>query len=227
MTLRLIGLTLLSTLLSACSHQAGIDAANIESKSGGEITETQRAWYWADVVDQQPLKAYDHVKRNNHTSYDSEYHWQNGVLSEVIRQGERMSRQGSERQTFRTHLRFDEQGQAVYQQDKVNQQVFPLTAHAIADIKQQADHVITTLLNSKSSRYLIQGFWDGQQFHSCHRRFHYTLDDETTVLLAGKVTPTYVAGMGYTTSQKVMVKQILDMDANRDSCLEPQELIEK
>ncbi|MDP5255462.1 MULTISPECIES: DUF1481 domain-containing protein [unclassified Vibrio] len=227
MTFRPFAYTALAVLLSACSNQAGIDVANIESKSGGEITQSQRAWYWADVVDQQPLSAYDHVKLSNQTSYHSEYHWQDGVLSEVVRQGSRIEAKGRERQSFRTHLRFDSQGQAVYQQDKVDQQVFPLTPDAIADIKQQANHVITTLLNSKSSRHLIQGFWDGKQFLSCHRRFHYALDSDSKATLANKATPTYVAGLGYTTSQQVALKQILDIDAQRDTCLEPQVLLEK
>ncbi|MCV5838969.1 DUF1481 domain-containing protein, partial [Escherichia coli] len=61
----------------------------------------------------------------DHGWYKSDYRWDEGELRELIRKGEQIDAK-QKLVPFQIHIRFNKDGEAIYQQYRVNRKVLPL-----------------------------------------------------------------------------------------------------
>ncbi len=115
--------------------------------------------YWMTERLTRVSTAADYVTMGDYGSYQSDYRWDDGELRELIRKGKQLdAKQGLV--PFQIHIRFNKDGDAVYQQYRVNGKVLPLQRDQLERYKQEANDVVTSIKKqSRDGQSLIQGYW--------------------------------------------------------------------
>jgi hypothetical protein len=223
-------LLLSSGLLFGCSSTQPLSTVDFEQYSGGERVGDVISLFWYTESQDLPHSASDFVQSDWDGWYQTSYRWQGKVLREIVREGTQRSGKGLV--PFHTHLRFGKNGEAVYQQYRVDGKVFPLTADALEHYKNQAIAIIGTVKKQdKQGTELIQGVWNGQQFETCSGHdyakveFNQTLPGFVIHRLAS--LDNYIAFLGYIRNNRVYVQEILILADDDHDCIDRPQLIEE
>lgn len=219
-------------MLAGCTTSLPYDPLQLQQVSqysGGETEGDATRFYWYSERQNAPVSAADYVVSQRFGWYQSSYRWDEGELREVVREG--MQPKAHQLVPYRVQIRFDKNGEAIYQQYRVDGKVLPLNQNQLAQYQQQADSLAEkTRQQNSQDLTLIQGIWDGEVFESCsgrdynHLEFNQTLPDFVVSRLAS--LDSYVAFLGSADDDAVRIEQILTLDDDSHDCVQRPALIE-
>lgn len=216
-------------LLAGCS--SSLPHPNLEflnDYSGGQSTGDVTRLYWYTEYQNRPVKGSDYVLQGDHGHYQTSYRWEEGQVREVVREG--MQLKGNALVPYRVQLRFNPQGEAVYQQFRVEGKVLPLNQQQREEYLDQAQS-LSVLSKTQASQdvMLYQGVWDGQVFTSCAQEsfsqvsFASSVPDVITQRLA---TDHYLVVLAKKSKARLDVQQVLVIAESGHACIERPALIE-
>ncbi|EMK3316315.1 DUF1481 domain-containing protein [Vibrio vulnificus] len=227
---RLLSLTAL-LILAGCSSAPRPNLEQFTNFSGGQTMGDATSFYWVTDKLTGPHKASDYVFSGDYGWYQSEYRWDEGALRELIREGEQLdSKLGLV--PYRIHVRFNVEGDAVYQQYRLNGKVLPIQQEQLQRYQYEADALVKeTKQQSREGLELIQGYWDGETFETCSGEEYSKLEFNQT--LPGFVVnrlasvDSYVAFLGKKSSRRLEVETLLLLDEDDRDCVEKPVLLEE
>ncbi|WNJ96458.1 DUF1481 domain-containing protein [Vibrio ruber] len=225
---------LLSGLMLGCSSSQQSTSVSLENYSGGERMGDATSLYWYTEESNHPYAADDYIQSRHDGWYQTSYRWENSVLKELIREGEQISVTAGKQELvpFRVHVRFDKNGDAVYQQYRVNHKVFPLTAEALGHYKSQAEAIVDTVKKQdKQDQTLIQGVWDGETFETCSGQEYEKVEFNKTlpgfVIQRLSSLDNYMAFLGNIRNGRVYIQELLMLADDGHECITRPNLLEK
>lgn len=165
---RILSTFFLSLFLFGCSSSPS-DEQRIKSSTftGGEIQGDTTRYYWYTHRLQQPVSASDYVTMGDNGWYKTSYRWDKTVLVEIMREGE-MRDEKNALVTYAMHVRYNGNGEAVYQRYRNDGKIYPLMAKQLQQFKDQSVNLVDNVKSlNEENIYLFQGEWDGKSFYSC------------------------------------------------------------
>ncbi len=228
---KLLAPSLLASLLVGCSSSA--PAPNLDQfteYTGGQTLGDATSLYWYTERITFPYKAADYVGAGDYGWYKSDYRWEDGDIRELIREGQQLKdNQGLV--PYRIHVRFNKNGEAIYQHYRLDGKVLPLKVDKIAWLKQEASNIPKrTKQQSGSGVRLIQGYWDGTSFETCTGQSYEQIEFNETLpsFVVNRLSSvdSYAAFLGQTRGRKVVVNQLLMLAEDSHDCIERPVLIE-
>tara|TARA_Y100001956_G_scaffold77191_1_gene87213 strand:- start:3002 stop:3697 length:696 start_codon:yes stop_codon:yes gene_type:complete len=223
---------LLGSLLVGCS--SGTPTPNLDQFSdytGGRSMGDATSLYWYTERLSSSYTAADYVTAGDYGWYQTDYRWAEGELRELVREGEQLT-DNQKLAPYRIHVRFNKEGDAVYQQYRLDGRVLPLSRDKLAWLRQEAlDIVETTKQNDKDGLELIQGYWDGSTFETCGGNNYSMIEFNQTLpsFVVNRLSSVdnYIALLGSTRGSRVTVKELLMLAEDSQDCIERPSLIEE
>lgn len=233
---------LLLSLLAGCSspgswtdHITNTFSGSVEpvDLSGGELAGQQKAFYWYTRALSKPTIASDYVMLPANAWYKSSYQWQDGVIKEIVREGEMQQVEGGLK-PFLVHIRFSAQGEAIYQRYRVDNQVLPLNQTDLDYYSKQASELVKKVDNIHDQGYqLVQGVWNGNTFEGCdgvqYRNIEFDQADNMPDMIKQRLNSvhSYAAFIGSADkkSKTVTVEHLLSLDDANHGCVQRAHLI--
>ncbi len=179
---RILSVLLISTALLGCSvNLSNKQSSKLATLTGGEIQGDTINYYWYTAQSQQSFTASDYVTVSDGSWYRTTYRGEKNVLVEVVREGKEQD-SGGVLIPYKIHVRYNGNGEAVYQRYSKNKRIFPLIPAQLQLYQQQSKHLIAevTKLNAKGLS-LYQGEWNGGTFYSCNDKRYEKLDFKQTL----------------------------------------------
>ncbi|MGL6261232.1 DUF1481 domain-containing protein [Vibrio sp. WXL103] len=217
------------TLAGCASSGPNPAIEQIRDLTGGQIVGDATSLYWSSDRLGEAVSASDHVMMGDYGYYQTEYRWEDGVVRELVRQGTQLN--DNELVPFRLHVRFNKDGNAIYQRYRIDGNVRPVSSQLLANLKSDAAGVVAVTRDQDQRGFdLFQGYWDGQEFNSCSGssfpevKFNYPMPKVLMNRLAS--VDSYVALVGRARSTRIEVEQLLLLDDDGRDCIERPELIE-
>jgi hypothetical protein len=217
-------LVILSSLLLGCSATESIDS-QLKVYSGGSRMGDATSFFWyTEKSVALPYQGSDYVVSTSDGWYQTHYTWIDSSVREIVREGEMMV--DDELVPFTLHLRFNAEGEAIYQQYRVDGKIRPLQDNALSGYLKQAEAIAaTTKSQSQKNMALIQGVWDGKTFETCD-------GDEYSKLEFNKTLPSfvidrlsnfdnYLAFLGNIRHGEVYIQELLTLDDEKHDCIKP------
>lgn len=217
---RSVALALCAFLLGCSSSQH--DEQQLRTYSGGSRTGDATSFFWYTENYSMPYQGSDYVVSKQHGWYQTYYRWLGNRVSEIVREGEMLGER--ELVPFSLHLRFNPEGEAVYQQYRVDRVVRPLQNNALQGYLAQAEAIASDTKNQQELT-LIQGYWDGRQFETCSGQeyekleFNKTLPSFVIDRLAN--IDNYLAFLGVIRFGEIYIEELLILDGDDHDCIEP------
>ncbi|MDN2482281.1 DUF1481 domain-containing protein [Vibrio agarivorans] len=224
-------LTLLPfTLVGCASSVPSTSLDQIQNFSGGQIVGDATSLYWSsERLVGQPISASDYVAMGDYGQYQTEYRWEEGVVRELVREGTQLD--DDVIKPFRLHIRFNKEGEAVYQRYRVDSNVLPVRPDVLTRLIADAARAVdVSRAQDKQGFDLIQGYWDGQEFSTCSglNFDDVTFNEPLPKVLMGRLASvdSYVAFVGEMRSTRIEVEKLLILDDDSRDCIERPQLIE-
>ena len=224
--------SLIISFLFGCS--ADVSNSTLETTlqhTGGQSLGDATSLYWFTDRLTVPLSGADYVVAGDYGNYKTSYRWEDGSVRELIREGEKL-RTGAGLVPYKIHVRFNQQGEAVYQQYRIDGKVLPLKPAMLTQLKNEAANVAQkTKAQDKAGVELIQGYWDGREFETCAGKEFQTLEFNQSLpsfvvdRLAG--IDNYVVFVGSKNGDRLIVEDLLMLKDDNQSCIERPQLLEE
>lgn len=222
--------SIIIAILSGCS--SSVPSPSLEQfreYSGGQSIGDASSFYWYTERQSLPFSASDYVSSTEYGWYKSSYRWDEGEVREVVREGQKLN--NANLVPFKLHVRYNREGEAVYQQYRVDGKVLPLDENQLGQYQQEARAVAEKAKDqNKMGLTLIQGVWDGSTFESCDERqftkvkFNQSLPSFVINRLAS--IDSYAAFLGKADHQRVTIDELLMLAEDDHGCVERPNLIE-
>lgn len=187
--------------------------------------------YWFTERIATPVSAADYVVAGDYGWYKSNYRWEGGTVRELIREGKQL-KNNTGLVDYSIHVRFNQDGEAVYQQYRLDGKVLPMNSEMLEQVKSEALNVAEqTKKQNKAGSKLIQGYWDGNDFETCSGQsfdaleFNQTLPDFVVSRLAD--IDSYVAFVGAREGDTLVVEQLLMLTNDDQSCVARPQLLQE
>ncbi|WP_375751760.1 DUF1481 domain-containing protein [Vibrio sp. HN007] len=224
-------LALVPTILIGCSSGTPTEQSEqFVTMTGGQSVGDTTSLYWYSEQLALPHSASDFVASGDYGWYRSDYRWKSNKLKEVIRKGE-LLQENLELAPYETHLRFNDEGEAVYQRYRLDGKVLPLTPEQIGHIQREAQalRTVTSEQNRKGER-LYQGYWDGEKFTTCNGQVFSSLEFNQTLptFVINRLAnlDSYAAFLGTSSPNKLTITDIYMLHDENFDCIEPVSYIE-
>ncbi len=231
---RILSTLLLSVFLFGCSSDpSGEQRIKSVTFTGGQIQGDATSYYWYTRRLQQPLNASDYVTMGDYGWYKTTYRWEKNVLVEAVREGEMLD--SSDGQIpYMMHVRYNGNGEAVYQRYRKDGRIFPLMPNQLAQFQDQSKYLITKVEGlDKENVSLYQGEWDGETFYSCDGKqydqleFNQILPNFVVARLSGLDSFISFLGEEVDRDKKVLkMSELLLLTDDSYKCVERPNLIE-
>lgn len=213
-----------ATLIAGCS--SSVDTSNFTQMSqfsGGQRTGDATSYYWYTERASQALSASDHVTSETYGWYETSYRWDEGSVREVVRKGEQLK--DGDLVPYTAHVRFNKDGEAVYQQYRVNKKILPLNEGQLERYVLEAKAITKmTKDQNKQGLELIQGYWDGSTFERCNGpdynkvEFNHTLPNFVMSRLS--TLDNYIGFLGKIRNNTVYIDELLILADDDHDCIE-------
>ncbi|KOE84859.1 DUF1481 domain-containing protein [Vibrio sp. SA48] len=219
--------SLCSLFLIGCT--ASSHTPNIEqyvNYTSGQTMGDATSFYWYTERLVLPNSAADYVNSGEYGGYQTNYRWDEGSLRELKREGSLPS--NNNLVPYSIHLRFNKDGEAVYQQYRVDGKVLPLSKEQLSIYLAQSQYVASVTKDNRGLS-LIQGVWDGEVFASCtgnqysQVEFNQNLHRVDTSSSSPKH---YLAFLGKVRNNRMYVEKLLMQADENHGCVNKPQLIE-
>lgn len=229
---KLLAPSLIASLLIGCS--SSVPTPNLDQYSdytGGQTIGDATSLYWYTEKLSFPFTAADYVSAGDYGWYQTDYRWDEGQLRELIREGEQL-KDNKALVPYRIHVRFNKDGEAVYQQYRLDGRVLPLKSEKLAWLKQEALNISdVTKGQSRDGLALIQGYWDGSTFDTCSGKSYSEVEFNETlpsfVVNRLSTIDSYAAFLGTTRGNRIVASELLMLADDSHDCIERPSLIEE
>ncbi len=224
-----ISLLLSSLSLVGCSSVENSNLEQATNFTSGKTEGDASSLYWMTERLSRVSTAADYVIAGDYGWYQSEYRWDEGVLRELTRKGDQIDSKQS-MVPFQIHIRFNKDGEAVYQQYRVNRKVLPLQREQLERLKAEANNVVvSTKERSRNGQTLLQGYWDGESLETCDGKKFATLEFNQTlpqfVIDRLASVDNYIAFIGKVSRNKATVDELLLLKDDDFDCIQRSKLI--
>ncbi|WP_041394558.1 DUF1481 domain-containing protein [Photobacterium profundum] len=206
--------------------------APIQTISGGEITGDTTSLYWYSHRQKRAIQLSEVLIGGDASKYQSDYRWREGKLREMKRQGTQLHDDGLK--SFTMHVRYDTEGNAVFQRYTVADTVLPLSDAQLTELKIQANTAIELVKNqNKQGKSLIQGRWAGNRFMRCgdNREFEVafqpTLSDSMLKQVQAQSQDGFMAVNGKIQKKALIAEQLLLLKDNTQHCIYPPKFLDE
>ena len=126
----------------------------------------QRQIIWLDERVNTPEKLTQLMLFGRAGYYQTEYRWNEGVLREIDREEEKVV--DGELSNISMRIRFDHNGQAVYQQYLVNDEIFPIKNDQLTRYYKQAQSTYQTAQSLiEQNKFFFQGYIQEGKIREC------------------------------------------------------------
>lgn len=227
----LLASVLTSFLLGCSTTSPRPNLDQFSEYSGGLSMGDATSFYWYTEKLTKSNTAADYVSAGDYGWYKSDYRWDENQLREFIREGQQLSFSDNGLVPYRIHVRFNKEGDAIYQQYRLNGKVLPLQREQLQRYQQESLAIIdTTKQQNRDGVELIQGYWDGSEFETCSGRefnkfeFNQTLPSFVINRLAS--IDSYVAFLGRQSNRKLEVTELLMLADDDHDCIERTSLLD-
>ena len=216
-------LLLTSLSLVGCSS---VETPNLEQFThftGGKTEGDASSLYWVTERLTRVSTAADYVTAGDYGWYQSDYRWDDGELRELTQKGDQIDAKLG-MVPFQIHIRFNKDGEAVYQQYRVNNKVLPLQHDQLERFKQEANDVVVSVKeSSRNGQSLIQGYWNGELLETCDGKEFATLEFNQTlprfVIDRLASVDNYIAFIGKESRNKVTIDELLLLKEDDFDCV--------
>lgn len=229
---RLLALLLCSSVLIGCSSspQPNNVIRSIHY-TGGQVESDVTSLYWHTERLDRPLTAADYVTLEDHSWYKTNYRWSDNVLREIAREGQANNRKGL-LEPFSVHIRYNSEGEPVYQQFRQNGKVLPLTSDVLLQYLKESQHVIRTVkTQEEKSIVLFQGIWNGDRFLSCDGKEYEELEFNKVlpsfVISRLSSVESFIAFLGHRKDNVLSISNLLLLADENHGCIEQPIMIEQ
>lgn len=162
-------LFLLISLLAGCASTPLVPENSITpvlTHTGGQTLGDTTTLYWYTSQQNRPVKLAEQVQLGDDGHYQSDYRWREGKLREIKRIGEQLD--GQQLEPFSLHVRYDTEGNAVFQRYMLGGELIPLSSEQLSQLVRDAERGIDVVKQQrKADVSLVQGTWRHGQFHRC------------------------------------------------------------
>lgn len=223
---------LLVSLAVGCSSSPSVDdSERFTHMSGGQSVGDSSSFYWYTEQFDFPYSASDFVSSGDYGWYQTDYRWRDNVVREIVREGEQQL-ESQKRIPYRVHLRFNKDGEAVYQQYRLDGKVLPMTPEQITLVKNEATSLQRVTRNQyETGEQLVQGYWDGETFTTCagdeYEDFEFNQTLPSFVVNRLSTLDSYAGFVGSTPATKLVVNTLLLLEDEDFDCIERPVLIEE
>ncbi len=229
---KLVFISLFIALLTGCSSSSDFNVERYSDITAGVLTDDVSSLLW--LTQNQlgvPHSAADYVVSNKTGWYKTEYRWEDNTLRALVREGEKLN-SDQKLVPFRVHVRFNQAGDAIYQQYRIDGRVLPLQNEAFSRYINQAKELVKKAQQQARSReQLIQGYWRGQYFETCAGRKYssvqFTQALPNAVMQRLATMNSYAAFTGKLQRSKLEVDKLLIMDDESHQCITRPKLLEQ
>jgi hypothetical protein len=209
-------------LLSACSISDPFSNIEMTDYSTGENVANTTSFYWYTERQARAYRGSDYVRAASGQIYQTSYRWEEGHLRELIRSGQLNQKQNLV--PFSLTLRFNEDGDPVYQDYRVDNQVIPLKLRQMKAYGEQAAQVAQhTKQRSQDGYALYQGIWDGKRFNACDGNIYrdLTFTQVLPSFLSQQLSqaPHYVAVAGSIDGKDIIATDLLVIADSDHKCI--------
>jgi hypothetical protein len=228
---KILTLALITLTTVGCSSTPSPAVSQFSEYTGGQSLGDATSFYWLTERLTQPSRAADYVDMNDYGWYKSDYRWSSGNLREFVREGVQSDLAGGSI-SYRIHVRFNKDGEAIYQQYRRDSKVLPIKKEQLENYQRESVMLVERVKEQdRSGLELIQGHWDGETLATCTGidfqkiKFEQTLPDFVVQRLSS--VESYVAFLGSTRLTGARVEQLLMLSDGATDCIERPNLIEK
>lgn len=227
---KILSLCCVTLFLTACSGtNVRLLDTQTHSYSGGQRLGNTVSYFWYTENNSNPVEASDHVVSDKDGWYESNYRWGDAGIRDVRRDGQMMK--DGQRVPFSVHIRYNSDGEAVYQLYQVNGKVFPLSDVALTEYLQHGQEIATfTKQQDKQGLSLIQGFWDGERFETCDGNEYSSVEFAQTLpnFVVDRLSSidNYLVLLGRIKNGRVYMSELLVLDDDGHECVEKPSLAE-
>ncbi|GAL23207.1 DUF1481 domain-containing protein [Vibrio maritimus] len=221
--------SLLAATLIGCSSTPSPSLNQFSNYTGGQTLGDATSFYWYTEKLTRPYSAADYVNMNDYGWYQSNYRWEGDTLREFVREGVQNEIETGE-VTYRIHVRFNKDGEAIYQQYRRNGKVLPVKKAQLENYQREASLLVERVKEQDSDGLeLVQGHWDGETLETCNGiefsdiKFEESLPNFVVKRLAE--VESYVAFLGSTRLTGARVEQLLMLAEGSKDCIPKPELI--
>ncbi|WP_284192867.1 DUF1481 domain-containing protein [Vibrio zhanjiangensis] len=223
--------SLITSLILGCASRSPLpNQEQYSYYTGGQSAGDATSLYWYTEKTASPNSAADYVTAGDYGWYHSDYRWSQGKLREMIREGEQIKGDGLV--DYRVHIRFNKEGEAIYQQFRLDGKILPIKPDELTRYVDDAQRVASVAkAQDKKGFKLIQGYWDGAHFETCkgksydHLEFNQTLPSFVVNRLSD--VENYVAFVGTRKKNRVVVEELLLLSGEEQACIERPSLLEE
>ncbi|NOH29337.1 DUF1481 domain-containing protein [Vibrio mediterranei] len=215
--------SLLVATLAGCSSSPSPSLNQYSEYTGGQTLGDATSLYWYTERLTKPFSAADYVNINDYGWYKSNYRWSGDTLREFVREGVQNELESGS-VNYRIHVRFNKDGEAIYQQYRRNGKVLPIKRAQLENYQREADLLVERVKEQDSDGLeLIQGHWDGKSLETCsgiefnNIKFEQSLPDFVVQRLAE--VESYVAFLGSTRLTGAKVEQLLMLSDGSTDCI--------
>ncbi len=132
--------SLLVATLAGCSSSPSPSLNQYSEYTGGQTLGDATSLYWYTERLTKPFSAADYVNMNDYGWYKSNYRWSGDTLREFVREGvQNEIESGSV--NYRIHVRFNKDGEAIYQQYRRNGKVLPIKRAQLENYQREATYL--------------------------------------------------------------------------------------
>lgn len=221
--------SLLAATLIGCSSSPSPSLNQFSNYTGGQTLGDATSFYWYTEKLTRPYSAADYVNMNDYGWYQSNYRWEGDTLREFVREGVQNEIETGE-VTYRIHVRFNKDGEAIYQQYRRNGKILPVKKAQLENYQREASLLVERVKEQDSDGLeLVQGHWDGETLETCNGiefsdiKFEESLPNFVVKRLAE--VESYVAFLGSTRLTGARVEQLLMLAEGSKDCIPKPELI--
>ncbi|SEG50558.1 DUF1481 domain-containing protein [Vibrio hangzhouensis] len=222
-------LSLIAATVVGCSSSPSPSLNQFSEYTGGQTLGDATSLYWYTERLTQPYSAADYVNMNDYGWYQSNYRWTGDTLREFVREGEQNDLESGSVK-YRIHVRFNKDGEAIYQQYRRNGKVLPIRRAQLENYQREAGLLAERVKEQDNDGLeLIQGHWDGETLETCNGiefskiKFEQSLPDFVVQRLAE--VESYVAFLGSTRLTGARVEQLLMLADGSSDCIKRPQLI--
>ncbi|WP_165312501.1 DUF1481 domain-containing protein [Vibrio ziniensis] len=223
-------LSLITTaMVVGCSSSATSNFSKQSHYSGGQRVSDTTHYYWFTESTSQSVSAADHVTSETNGWYETSYRWDEGNVREVVRKGEQLK--AGELVPYTVHVRFNKDGEAVYQQYRVEKKILPLNEGQLERYVLEAESIGNmTKDQNKKGLELLQGFWDGTTFELCNGKDYTEVEFNNTlpsfVMSRLSSLDNYIGFLGKIRNNTVYIDELLILADDDYDCVERPNLID-
>ncbi|CZF85304.1 hypothetical protein GCE9029_04934 [Grimontia celer] len=179
--------------------------------------------FWLDERQRFPETLSERVMMGDYGQYSSEYRWRKGVVREIQREGNILVDGELKQQSVL--IRYDSEGQAVYQQYRLDGALLPIRSTELVRYYKQAEKALETAQAlGKNNKNFFQGYWNEGVFEECGsgdvKTLKFSAEFPDYILQRLRQEDNFIAAAGKVGRNTNTAETIIALDNDSADCFE-------